>query len=93
MNVSPIFLGFVLLLSLYKSTVQDHGTLISILYSDSFIILTSPIIIAFSGGIESKAEVKNVLFGFPTNSAVHCAAYSNPLTKQPGPNARPSFLL
>lgn len=34
-------------------------------------LLTSPIITAFSGGIESRADVKNVLFGFPTNSALH----------------------
>lgn len=58
-----------------------------------FHLLTSPIITASAGGTLPKADKKNVLLGFPTSSAVHCAAYSNPLTKHPGPNANPSLRL
>lgn len=48
---------------------------------------------ASSGKIASSAEVKNVLFGFPTSSALHWDEYSKPFTKHPGPKAKPSDLL
>lgn len=37
--------------------------------------------------------VKKVFSGFPTTVAVQSVAYSSPVTKGPGPRAKPSFRL
>lgn len=43
--------------------------------------------------LSSKVDWKNSLLGFPTSVAVHCAAYSKPFTKHPGPKDSPSVVL
>ena len=37
--------------------------------------------------------VKNVFSGFPTTVALQSVAYSSPVTKGPGPRAKPSLRL